>query len=97
MLAYDPSEADSMLYVFDEAGRAQARKQLHDDIPRVITNYGRCYRGWRLLCGHLQRDACAHARHQFSHYRKPRLGGLLPRMVGSAARLARSGSAIPYV
>jgi three-Cys-motif partner protein len=40
MLAYDPSEADSMLYVFDEAGRAQAKIQLHDDIPRMITNYG---------------------------------------------------------
>jgi three-Cys-motif partner protein len=40
MLAYDPSEADSMLYVFDEAGRAQAKIQLYDDIPRVITNYG---------------------------------------------------------
>jgi three-Cys-motif partner protein len=40
MLAYDPSEADSMLYVFDEAGRAQAKIQLHDDIPRVITKYG---------------------------------------------------------
>ncbi len=40
MLSYDPSETDSMLYVFDEAGRAQARKQLHDDIPRLITSYG---------------------------------------------------------
>jgi three-Cys-motif partner protein len=40
MLAYDPSEADSMLYVFDEVGRAQAKIQLHDDIPRMITNYG---------------------------------------------------------
>jgi hypothetical protein len=40
MLAYDPSETDSMLYVFDEAGRAQAKKQLHDDIPRYIANYG---------------------------------------------------------
>lgn len=40
MLAYDPSEADSMLYVFDEAGRAEARKQLHDDVPRFITNCG---------------------------------------------------------
>ncbi|MCR6736149.1 MAG: three-Cys-motif partner protein TcmP [Afipia sp.] len=40
MLSYDPSEADSMLYVFDEAGRAEAKKQLHDDIPRLITNYG---------------------------------------------------------
>jgi len=29
-----------MLYVFDEAGRAQAKKQLHDDIPRYIVNYG---------------------------------------------------------
>jgi len=45
MLAYDPSEADSMLYVFDEAGRAQAKLQLHDDIPRMITNYGRCHSG----------------------------------------------------
>jgi three-Cys-motif partner protein len=40
MLAYDPSETDSMLYVFDEAGRAQAKMQLHDDIPRFIANYG---------------------------------------------------------
>src|SRR5882724_6248802 len=40
MLAYDPSETDSMLYVFDEAGRAQAKTQLHDDIPRFISNYG---------------------------------------------------------
>ncbi|MGY4428963.1 hypothetical protein ACVWWO_001440 [Bradyrhizobium sp. F1.13.1] len=40
MLSYDPSEADSMLYLFDETGRAAARKQLHDDIPRLITNYG---------------------------------------------------------
>jgi three-Cys-motif partner protein len=40
MLAYDPSEAGSMLYVFDEPGRAEARKQLYDDIPRLITSYG---------------------------------------------------------
>jgi three-Cys-motif partner protein len=40
MLSYDPSEADSMLYLFDEAGRARARAQLHDDIPRLITNCG---------------------------------------------------------
>jgi hypothetical protein len=40
MLSYDPSEADSMLYVFDETGRAEARKQLHDDIPRFIMDYG---------------------------------------------------------
>lgn len=40
MLSYDPSEADSMLYLFDETGRAEARKQLHDDIPRLITKYG---------------------------------------------------------
>jgi three-Cys-motif partner protein len=40
MLAYDPSEADSMLYVFDDAGRSQAKIQLFDDIPRVIANYG---------------------------------------------------------
>jgi len=29
-----------MLYVFDEAGRAQAKMQLHDDIPRFIANFG---------------------------------------------------------
>jgi hypothetical protein len=29
-----------MLYVFDEVGLAQAKAQLHDDIPRFITNYG---------------------------------------------------------
>lgn len=40
MLAYDPSETDSMLYIFDEVGRVEAKKQLHDDIPRLITNYG---------------------------------------------------------
>ena len=26
--------------MFDAAGRAEAKKQLHDDIPRLITNYG---------------------------------------------------------
>jgi three-Cys-motif partner protein len=40
MLAYDPSEADSMLYLFDEAGRIEARHQLYDDIPRLIANFG---------------------------------------------------------
>lgn len=40
MLSYDPSEADSMLYLFDEAGRSRARAQLHDDVPRLITNCG---------------------------------------------------------
>jgi GMT-like wHTH domain len=40
MLSYDPSEIDSMLYLFDETGRDEARKQLHDDIPRFITSYG---------------------------------------------------------
>jgi three-Cys-motif partner protein len=40
MLSYDPSEADSMLYLFDDAGRARARAQLHNDVPRLITNCG---------------------------------------------------------
>ena len=40
MLTYDPSEVDSMLYLFDDAGRAHARAQLHDDVPRLITSYG---------------------------------------------------------
>jgi three-Cys-motif partner protein len=40
MLSYDPAETESMLYVFDETGREQARKQLYDDIPRMVKSYG---------------------------------------------------------
>lgn len=40
MLAYDPSDENSMLYLFDEDGRAAAKRQLYDDIPRLISSYG---------------------------------------------------------
>jgi three-Cys-motif partner protein len=40
MLSYDPSEDGSMLYLFDGPGRIEAKKQLYDDIPRLVTNHG---------------------------------------------------------
>jgi three-Cys-motif partner protein len=40
MLSYNPGESDSALYVFDEASRENAKKQLHDDIPRFIADCG---------------------------------------------------------
>lgn len=39
MLSYDPSK-EGLLYLFDESGRATARDQLLDDIPRLISEYG---------------------------------------------------------
>jgi len=39
MLSYDPSH-DGSLYLFDVNGRAAARAQLHDDIPRLLTELG---------------------------------------------------------
>lgn len=39
MLAYDPAQEGS-LYLFDEQGRLEAHKQLYDDIPRVVSNFG---------------------------------------------------------
>lgn len=40
MLSYDAHDESNMLYLFDEAGRIEAQKQLYDDIPRLITGYG---------------------------------------------------------
>ncbi len=40
MLAYDPSHAGGSLYLFDDVGRNEAVDQLHDDIPRLITDSG---------------------------------------------------------
>ncbi len=39
MLSYDPSH-DGSLYLFDVSGRAAARDQLHDDIPRLLMELG---------------------------------------------------------
>lgn len=39
MLAYDPAHAGA-LYLFDQADREDAKQQLHDDIPRLITDFG---------------------------------------------------------
>ncbi|WP_316233402.1 three-Cys-motif partner protein TcmP [Bradyrhizobium sp. SZCCHNPS2010] len=39
MLAYDPSH-DGALYLFDPPGREDAKQQLHEDIPRLVTNFG---------------------------------------------------------
>ncbi len=39
MLSYDPNEA-GMLYMFDEQARAQARSQLYDDIPNLVSRFG---------------------------------------------------------
>jgi hypothetical protein len=39
MLAYDPSE-EQQLYLFNSDSRTAAKSELHDDIPRVISNSG---------------------------------------------------------
>lgn len=40
MLSYDPRHDEGMLYLFDENGRASAKTQLLDDIPRLVTEAG---------------------------------------------------------
>ncbi|HET6838304.1 MAG TPA: hypothetical protein VFH41_01060, partial [Bradyrhizobium sp.] len=40
MLAYDAHDDSAMLYLFDEPARIEAKKQLYDDIPRLISCYG---------------------------------------------------------
>jgi hypothetical protein len=40
MLSYDIHDNSNMLYLFDEPGRIEAKKQLYDDIPRLISGYG---------------------------------------------------------
>ena len=39
MLSYDPRE-DGALYLFDQSGRASARSQLANDIPRLVSEFG---------------------------------------------------------
>ena len=40
MLSYDPRHDEGMLYLFDDNGRASAKTQLLDDIPRLVTEAG---------------------------------------------------------
>jgi hypothetical protein len=40
MLAYDPTHDGGSLYLFDLSGRNAAKNQLHDDIPRLVTESG---------------------------------------------------------
>jgi three-Cys-motif partner protein len=40
MLSFDPADTANALYLFDVSGRAEAKKQLFDDIPRLLTEFG---------------------------------------------------------
>lgn len=40
MLSYDPSHDSGSLYLFDIADRENARQQLHNDIPKLISDCG---------------------------------------------------------
>jgi three-Cys-motif partner protein len=40
MLAFDPANEESALYLFDVSGRARAKQQLLGDIPRLVTEFG---------------------------------------------------------
>lgn len=40
MLSYNDSDPSTGLYLFEEADRGRARDQLHDDIPRLVNEYG---------------------------------------------------------
>lgn len=40
MLVFDPAHDESALYLFDVSGRARAKQQLSDDIPRLVTEFG---------------------------------------------------------
>lgn len=40
MLSYNVSDPSTGLYLFEEADRGRARDQLHDDIPRLVNEYG---------------------------------------------------------
>ena len=40
MLSYDPRHDEGMLYLFDDAGRASAKNQLHGDNPRLVSEAG---------------------------------------------------------
>ncbi|MDX3972383.1 MAG: three-Cys-motif partner protein TcmP [Bradyrhizobium sp.] len=40
MLAYDPQDEGNRLYLFDMSGRVEAKEQLFDDIPRLVSEFG---------------------------------------------------------
>jgi three-Cys-motif partner protein len=40
MLYYDPINDANALYLFDVSGRDESKKQLSDDIPRLLTDFG---------------------------------------------------------
>ncbi len=40
MLSFDPAHDANALYLFDVSGRAKAKKQLSEDIPRLVTEFG---------------------------------------------------------
>jgi len=40
MLSFNPTHTENTLYLFDPPGRASAKNQLSDDIPRLISTYG---------------------------------------------------------
>ena len=40
MLSFDPAHDSNTLYLFDISGRAEAKKQLSEDIPRLVTDFG---------------------------------------------------------
>ena len=40
MLVFDPKEGEGALYLFDQSGREAAQRQLLEDIPRIVTEFG---------------------------------------------------------
>src|SRR5882724_9507285 len=40
MLSYDPDHGSNALYLFDVSGRREAKDQLSEDIPRLLTDFG---------------------------------------------------------
>jgi len=40
MLSFDPTDDANALYLFDISGRAEAKKQLLEDIPRLVSDFG---------------------------------------------------------
>src|SRR5258708_6686567 len=40
MLSFDPTHDSNALYLFDISGRTEAKSQLSEDIPRLVTEFG---------------------------------------------------------
>lgn len=40
MLSFDPRDEANSLYLFDVSGRSAAKRQLLDDVPRLVTEFG---------------------------------------------------------